>query len=603
MKKYQKTTQIIFLLAILLISLISPLQSAQAQSTEVLPSGLPVSQLATAIEDHVQENQATTAGMAVGVFDGDEILYENYFGFANKAENLHVDADTVFEWGSVTKLITWVSVMQVWEQGLLDLNADIRTYLPDTLLSDLKYDEPITMIHLMNHTPGFEEVYKNIFANEADSAKNLETLLVESEPRQIFPPGELTAYSNWGATLAGYIVERVSGQNFADYVNTHIFKALDMNHTSIFPGMSDNTWVQAQRKNVNCYTAKLSPVECDFVVPMYPAGSATGTLKDLATFAQALVPGSKKASRLFQNPATFETLYSATDVFPKSGLAKNCHGFWVGYYDVIVYGHGGNTAGMSSKLQLDPVSGIGIVVMTNQTQEQAYTADMEKIIFGQENVHKHGMPERELVGGIFKPFRAVEHGPLRIAGVQFMAMDNEMLSQAWEQDTVDGKTVIRHPIFDLKKIGTAELIIVLLSIVAIVLGGLVSLTILIVMGIRALVKRNKKQEMPDEFEDLQPLRKWRLTGLLMQLFVLLVFLGFFACLLTFSLSWQVIVVSVLALLVLIGLVLHLIRFMSLPPVLKTYPKERFKTILLFLVNVLAIVAIFYFQSYQFWALL
>lgn len=73
MKKYQKITQIIFLLAILLISLISPLQSTQAQSTEVLPSGLPVSQLATAIEDHVQENQATTAGMAVGVFDGDEI--------------------------------------------------------------------------------------------------------------------------------------------------------------------------------------------------------------------------------------------------------------------------------------------------------------------------------------------------------------------------------------------------------------------------------------------------------------------------------------------------------------------------------------------------
>lgn len=243
------------------------------------------------------------------------------------------------------------------------------------------------------------------------------------------------------------------------------------------------------------------------------------------------------------------------------------------------------------------------MVMTNQTQEQAYTADMEKIIFGQENVHKHGMPERELVGGIFKPFRAVEHGPLRIAGVQFMAMDNEMLSQAWEQDTVDGKTVIRHPIFDLKKIGTAELIIVLISIVAIVLGGLVSLTILIVMGIRALVKRNKKQDAPGELEDLKPLRNWRLIGLMLQLFVLLVFLGFFACLITFSLSWQVVVVSILALLALISLVLHLIRFMSLPPVLKTYPKERFKTILLFLVNVLAIVAIFYFQSYQFWALL
>ncbi len=101
----------------------------------------------------------------------------------------------------MTKLITWVSVMQVWEQGLLDLNADIRTYLPDTLLSDLKYDEPITMIHLMNHTPGFEEVYKNIFANEADSAKTWRPCWSKANPDKSFRLESLPLIPTGGVRL------------------------------------------------------------------------------------------------------------------------------------------------------------------------------------------------------------------------------------------------------------------------------------------------------------------------------------------------------------------------------------------------------------------
>ena len=183
MKKTLKNIiNVLVFFAMSLTFVIQPIVTASAQSSPQLPSGLPVSDLGSKIEAFVSENEATTAGMAVAVFEKDQVLYENYFGFANIADGIKVDADTVFEWGSVTKLITWVSVMQVWEQGLLDLNEDLRVYLPDTFFTNLKYDEPITMLHLMNHTPGFEEVYKNIFANEADSSKNLETLLVGSEP-------------------------------------------------------------------------------------------------------------------------------------------------------------------------------------------------------------------------------------------------------------------------------------------------------------------------------------------------------------------------------------------------------------------------------------
>lgn len=590
---------VLFVLGFTLVA--QPVSTASAQDEEILPSGLPVSQLATAIESYVQENEATTAGMAVGVFNRDGILYENYFGYANKKKNLRVDKDTVFEWGSVTKLITWVSVMQLWEQGQLDLNADLRTYLPDTLLADLKYDQPITMLNLMNHNPGFEDVLKGLFTSKLDPDMSLEKILVESEPKQIYPPGKFTAYSNWGATLAAFVVERISGQSFADYVKTNLFQALGMNHTSVFSDMSDNPWVRDQRKETACYTVKatLAPA-CDFMIPMYPAGAAVGTLEDFIRFGQALLPSSKSASLLFENQATFDTLYSASDVFPKSGLAKNSHGFWVDYYEVVVYGHGGNTAGMSSKLQLDPVSGVGIVVMTNQGAEQVYNAGLEKIVFGQPNVQKHGMPEREIESGVFKPLRTIIHGPMKVYGLQLMAMDNEMLSNAWELDTLEGQTIIRHPIFDLVKISVFELIVTVLLLSAIVLGGLVSLVILIVLGIRALVKRAKPAEASPESAKPNLLRHWRVTGMVLQLFYTLVFVALFYGLLSF-ITGITVVVAALAAFFLLAFVWQVISFFRHLALLKGAPRERFRTMLLLVVHLLTIAAIFYFQTYQFWA--
>ena len=123
-----------------------------------LPSGTSYDQIGQKIENYYQEHEKTSAGLATSVFDKDgNTLYQNNFGYMDKEKKLAVDDNSVFEWGSTTKIMVWVSVMQLWEEGKLDLNADIKEYLPKDFLTNLKYDKPITMLDLMNHQAGFED--------------------------------------------------------------------------------------------------------------------------------------------------------------------------------------------------------------------------------------------------------------------------------------------------------------------------------------------------------------------------------------------------------------------------------------------------------------
>ncbi len=180
--------------------------------------------------------------MSVSVFDADQVLFEKHYGFSDIANQIKVDEETVFEWGgSATKLMVWVSAMQLYEKGLLDLNADITQYLPENFLTRLKDSQTITMIDLMNHQPGFQEVVLNLFTERISEVKDLESVLRNTEPRQIYEVGKFTAYSNWGGTsLAAFVVEQISGKSFVDYAKENIFEKLGMEQTALWPDLSDN---------------------------------------------------------------------------------------------------------------------------------------------------------------------------------------------------------------------------------------------------------------------------------------------------------------------------------------------------------------------------
>ena len=173
------------------------------------------------------------AGAVVAVVKDGQILTERGFGYANVERKTPVDPKlTLFRPGSVSKLITWTAVMQLVEQGKLDLDADVNKYLGSDFQVPARDGKPITLRNIMTHTAGFEEQVKNIITEDPTQPGYVE-LLKRWMPTRVFDAGTTPAYSNYATSMACYIVERVSGESFYDYVEKHIFAPLDMKHSTM----------------------------------------------------------------------------------------------------------------------------------------------------------------------------------------------------------------------------------------------------------------------------------------------------------------------------------------------------------------------------------
>ena len=449
-----KKTFIFTLLTILTLGLFRP-ATALAEEQK-LPSGTERDKIGQKIQDYVKEHEKTTAGMATAVFDKEGTIYQGNFGFMDKEKGLQTDDNSVFEWGSVTKLTVWVSVMQLWEEGKINLEEDIRTYLPEGFLRNLRYDKPITMLNLMNHQSGFDEAPLYMQGD-----KSLEDLLLQYQPIQSFEPGTTTAYSNYSTGLAAYIVERISRQSFVDYAHKHIFKPLGMERTAIAQDLSDNAYVQAKRKQVKGYAADGSLLgDALYEVGLYPVGRATGTLSDLQKFAQALL--SRKT--LFARSETWDKLYTGTSYYPGTDIVRNAHGFWASEFAVTVLGHGGNTNGFSSFLRLDLKNGIGQVIMTNQGLEEIYNGGMPELIFGKRPTAS-AETQKKFEPGYYQILRNFNQGPLSLYQLFPGNMLHMKKPSSERMDHLfwtiyksgNGKTRIATPVSDLERLPDWEI--------------------------------------------------------------------------------------------------------------------------------------------------
>lgn len=354
-----------------------------AEPEGVLPSGVSYSNIEAVIDAYVKKNRGTTAAVSVAVFTGSDVLLEKSYGYSDIENTIANDKNTVFEWGSCTKLLVWTSIMQLVEKGKIDLKKDIRTYLPDGFFKRLKFDTPIYMLNLMNHNAGWQETLTDLFIKDKEDVKKLEDVLQLIEPEQINKPGTVLAYSNWGSALAGYIVERVSGQSFDDYVHEHIFEPLGMEHTALNPKLSDNKWVAEKRRLEKCYSTKNESLgTCLYNLPLYPAGKATGTISDFIKFGQAFLTTKSGKSPLFEKKKTLDEMLSPSLFYADRTTARNCHGFWTDELGVSVLWHNGGTLGSTSWFVFDPISGTGMIVLTNQCNESIYNCGLLPLVFG-----------------------------------------------------------------------------------------------------------------------------------------------------------------------------------------------------------------------------
>ena len=307
-----------------------------------------------------QLERENIAGATVAIVKDGKLLFSRGYGYADVANKKPVSPEeTLFRPGSISKLFTWTAVMQLVEQGKLDLDRDVNEYL-DFKIPEA-FGKPITLKNIMTHTPGFEEQIKDLFKVDAENP-NLGEYLKTHIPGRIYPPGTTPAYSNYATALAGYIVERVSGRPFNDYVAENIFRPL---------GMTRSTFVQplpqelvAGMSNGYRLASDDGPVPFEVVVP-FPAGSLSSTSADMAKFMLAHLQQGQLGDARILRPETVQLMHSRLFALDPAANAMA-----YGFYEESrnghrIIGHGGDTIAFHSDFHLIPDAGVGFYVSYN----------------------------------------------------------------------------------------------------------------------------------------------------------------------------------------------------------------------------------------------
>jgi len=303
-------------------------------------------------------------GATVAVVKDGKLFYTKGYGYADVENKTPVDANvSMFEIGSTTKLFTWTSVMQLVAEGKIDLHADVNTYLKDFKIP-ATYPQPITIENLLTHTAGFEEQPKGLAVSDPKDIQPLGTVLSQTVPTRIWPPGQVWTYSNWGAALAGYIVEEVSGMPFDQYVKENIFTPLGMNNTTIEqpapPQLAPNiAETYAYNNSLGAFEQKR-----DMVVQLAPAGAIHSTAPDMAKFMIAhLNNGTYNNARILSTLTTqdMHRAHFTPDPYTKFGL-----GFFMGNQnDERNINHAGDTLYFHTQCILWPERDVGLFVSYN----------------------------------------------------------------------------------------------------------------------------------------------------------------------------------------------------------------------------------------------
>lgn len=307
-----------------------------------------------------QIEKADIAGAVIAVVKDGKPIFEKGYGYSDVETKKPISPqDTLFRPGSISKTFTWTAVMQQVELGKLDLDHDVNDYLDFKLPAT--HGKPTTLRDIMTHRGGFEETIKDLFVAEQKDLTPMSQYLPTHMPRQIYPPGTISAYSNYATTVAAYIVQRVSGENFDDYLDNHIFKPL---------GMKQATFRQPLPENLKPYMStgygrgseKAKGFEW---VEVAPAGSASISADAMAHWMIAHLQNGKYGDAQILKPETAIAMHSRQKGWP-DGINAMC----LGFYEQTAngrraIGHGGDTVAFHSNMHLLLNEGVGLFVSYN----------------------------------------------------------------------------------------------------------------------------------------------------------------------------------------------------------------------------------------------
>ncbi|GFE84208.1 FmtA-like protein [Steroidobacter agaridevorans] len=373
--------------------------------------------------DYELQRGDIAGGVVVIVKDG-EVLLQKGYGYDDVEKQRPVDPErTLFRAGSVGKLFTETAVMQLVEQGKVDLDAPIDRYLDFKIPEG--FGKPVTMRNLITHTGGFEELVRELMHSDPEKFPSLEAFVKRSPPARIFPPGEVPSYCNYCIALAGYIIQRVSGETFDDYLDRHIFEPLGMQRSTFRQPLPAKLEADMSK---GYGRASGPPLYFELVGPA-PAGSISATGADMARFMIAHLSAEQGGAPSLLQPETARLMHNS--VFqatpPVNGMA-------LGFFEANRNGqriieHGGDSQVFHSQLVLFMDQGVGLFMSFNSTGKEGAVGGVRTALFEQftdryfpapvpdEPTASTAVEHSRLVAGRYQSSRRAENTFFRAVGV------------------------------------------------------------------------------------------------------------------------------------------------------------------------------------------
>jgi CubicO group peptidase (beta-lactamase class C family) len=337
----------------------------------------------------IQLVQHHTAGAVVSVVKDGEIFFLKGYGYADWEAREKVDPErTLFRIGSITKLFVWTSVMQLVEEGVLDLDTDVNEYLEGFQIPDT-YPEPITLRHIMTHSAGFEDYVVGLFGEGEAYERPLAELLADQIPARVRPPGEVSSYSNHATAMAALIVEQAAGVPWKEFIRERILDPLGMEHFSVEQPLPE-ALVEDMSKGYAFGSGAFT--EKDFeTVPLYPAGAASASGEAMARFMIAhLQNGEYRGARILEEETARDMHSELFRMAP--GVNAMAHGFYqMNDNGEWIIGHGGDTFWFHSDLALFLDRNLGVFVSYNSQEGGGATGEFIEAFVD------HYFPEEDVV--------------------------------------------------------------------------------------------------------------------------------------------------------------------------------------------------------------
>ncbi len=316
-------------------------------------------------------NEMNMAGMTISAVQNDTILFSKGYGYANIEQNKLVDSNrTLFRIASISKVITMIGIMQLVEQGLIDLHVDLNSYLSSFQIPET-FSEPITLYHLLTHSTGFEDIPMMIYKDSDGIPLSLEEICKINLPKRIRPPGSILSYSSYTITFVGFLIEAITSQAFEKYINEHIFIPLGMNSSTFIqpiPSHLEENLAQGYAYKDGNFYPKKSPISSN-----RPAGAVSSTALDLGKFMLAILNnGTYNGIELLKSETIDLILSKQISYFPE--MPSVCFTFWEDYsYGQRILIHTGDRNYFHSKMMLFPELNFGLFFSFNTWDQDKYS--------------------------------------------------------------------------------------------------------------------------------------------------------------------------------------------------------------------------------------